>query len=89
MPEGYGLQVLRRLSYSGCKVIALREYLSICLEAGVRAFPYDYPETSAGQAWLQMTNEEKRHKYALRPPSKRVNYQVLRTQYPFGRFDLA
>ena len=27
-------------------------------------------------------------KYALRPPSKRVNYQSLKIRYPFGRFDL-
>ena len=32
VPEGYGQQVLRRMVYSGCRAIALKEYLAINLE---------------------------------------------------------
>ena len=49
VPEGFGQQVLRRLVYSGCRAIAIKEYLSINLEAGQqRCFPFDFPETKAG-----------------------------------------
>lgn len=74
-PEGFGQQVLRRLVYSGCKAIGIRELASIHFEAGIRQFPYHYPETEAGQNWLK--NYESQNviqKYALRPPSKRVNF---------------
>ena len=33
-PEGYGLNLFRRLVYSGCKPIGHREFLSIKLEVG-------------------------------------------------------
>jgi len=49
VPEGYGLQVLRRFVYSGCKAIGIKELLAIHLESGKRCFPYDYPETEAGK----------------------------------------
>ena len=46
VPEGLGLQTLRRFVYSGCRSIALNEYLAINLECATgRCFPYDYPET--------------------------------------------
>lgn len=51
VPEGFGQQVLRRFVYSGCRAIAIKEYLAICLHE--RVFPFDYPETRAGQHWLQ------------------------------------
>lgn len=50
-PEGYGLNLLRRFIYSGCKAIGIKETLSIHLEAGQRCFPYDFPETPAGRHW--------------------------------------
>jgi len=52
-------------------------------------FPYDYPETKAGDNWLkQMTFLPAIRNYALRPPSKRVNFQRLKNKYPFGRLDI-
>jgi len=32
VPEGFGQQTFRRLNYSGCKAVGLREYLAINLE---------------------------------------------------------
>ena len=57
VPEGFGLTTLRRFVYSGCRSIALTEYLAINLECGSsRCFPYDYPETQAGKEWLKIQN---------------------------------
>ena len=52
VPQGYGLNVLRRFVYSGCKAIGIKEYLAIHMEAGKRCFPFDYPETAAGKDWI-------------------------------------
>lgn len=49
IPKGYGLNLLRRFVYSGCKPIAEREELNLKLECKTRSFPYDYPQTKAGQ----------------------------------------
>jgi hypothetical protein len=45
IPQGHQLQLLRRLTYSGCKPIGEREYRKLMLEAHQRVFPYDYPDT--------------------------------------------
>lgn len=88
IPEGYGLNTLRRFVYSGCKAIAINELLAIHLEAGKRCFPFDYPETEAGKDWLKHFKAEQAiHKYLSKPPSKRVNFQKLKIQYPFGNFE--
>ena len=47
-PLGYSLNLFRRLIYSGCKAIAIKELMAIHLEAGKRVFPYDFVETPAG-----------------------------------------
>ena len=39
VPEGYGLSMLRRLVYSGCKAIGERELLKLMLECNTRVFP--------------------------------------------------
>ena len=53
VPEGYGLSILRRLVYSGCKAIGERELLKLMLECNKRVFPWDYPETEAGRDLLK------------------------------------
>ena len=75
VPEGYGLALLRRLVYSGCKAIGEREYCKLMLECGTRVFPQDFPETKAGRALLtENAKEAIKKQYCPRPPSKRVNY---------------
>ena len=44
IPEGYGLSMLRRFVYSGCKAIGEREHRKLMLECGREVFPVDYPE---------------------------------------------
>ena len=39
VPEGYGLPLMRRLVYSGCKAIGERELLKLMLECNKRVFP--------------------------------------------------
>ena len=87
VPPGYALSTFRRLVYSGCRAIALRENLSICLEAQRRCFPYDYPECQAGRDWAKRAMMQRIEKYMLKPPSKRVNYQKLKFAHPFGLGD--
>jgi len=48
VPQGYGLNLLRRFVYSGCKPIAEREELKLMPECQQRVFPYDYPGCRAG-----------------------------------------
>jgi len=75
VPEGYGLGLLRRLVYSGCKAIGEREYLKLSLECNKRVFPHDYPETKAGsEIALAKSIEDVKVNYCKRPPSKRINY---------------
>lgn len=84
VPPGYALSCFRRLVYSGCRAIALKEYLSICMEAQRRCFPYDYPECEAGRHWAKRAMLRRIEEYMLKPPSKRVNYQKLKFACPFG-----
>ena len=85
VPEGYGLSILRRLVYSGCKAIGERELLKLMLECNKRVFPLDFPETKAGQELAQqMAFEGLKNFYCPRPPSKRVNYQLIRQPAPFN-----
>ena len=49
VPEGYGLSLLRKLVYSGCKAIGEREHLKLMMECNKRIYPYDYYDTSACQ----------------------------------------
>jgi len=39
VPHGYGLPVLRRLVYAGCKAIGRKELDNIRFEAGLLSFP--------------------------------------------------
>ena len=48
VPEGFGMGLLRRLVYSGCKAIGEKEHLKLMLECSQRVFPHDFPETQAG-----------------------------------------
>ena len=75
VPEGYGLGLLRRLVYSGCKAIGERELLKLMLECNTRVFPQDYLETKAGKEFSTATALEWIKKnYCPRPPSKRLNF---------------
>jgi hypothetical protein len=75
VPEGYGLGILRRLVYSGCKAIGERELLKLMLECNSRVFPHDFPETRAGKEFLSATSYERiKTDYCPKPPSKRLNF---------------
>ena len=79
VPEGYALGLLRRFVYSGCKAIGEREYLKLMMECNKRVFPNDYPETKAGsELALAKGIEFVQTKYCKKPPSKRINYQIVR-----------
>ena len=48
IPQGNGLNLFKRLVYSGCKPLGYNEYLSIMLEANQPVFPEDFPNTQIG-----------------------------------------
>ena len=52
IPEGYGLSILRRFVYSGCKAIGEREHHKLIMECGKRVFPVDYPGTKSAQKFF-------------------------------------
>ena len=79
IPEGYSLSLLRRFIYSGCKAIGEREEHKLMMECGKRVFPQDYPGTNTAKLVyhenaLRFIEEQ----YCPRPPSKRVNFQILK-----------
>ena len=85
IPEGYGLSMLRRFVYSGCKAIGEREHQKLMMECGKRVFPADYPGTSAAQQFYHNNALDRlRTEYCPKPPSKRVNFQVIRQPAPFN-----
>ena len=89
IPEGYGLSLLRRFVYSGCKAIGEREHNKLMMECGKRVFPVDYPETSSGSNLLHIDALTKlKSNYCPRPPSKRVNFQVIKQPAPFNPLPL-
>ncbi len=45
IPQGFGLNILRRLSYSGCKAIGLEEYRHLMLESNKLVYPFDFPNS--------------------------------------------
>ena len=84
VPEGYGLSLLRRLVYSGCKAIGERELLKLSMECNTRVFPQDYPETEAGQLLAHSkAMDVVKNDYCPRPPSKRLNFQLMKQPAPF------
>ena len=84
VPEGYGLGLLRRLVYSGCKAIGEREYLKLMMECNKRVFPHDFLETKSGsEIEIAKGLEYLKTNYCTKPPSKRINYQIIRQPAPF------
>ncbi|CAD7947555.1 unnamed protein product [Amoebophrya sp. A120] len=49
-------------------------------------FPFDFPETRAGTAWLQKREKEKVVEFIKKPKSKRVNYAKFKVHSPFYGF---
>jgi hypothetical protein len=57
--------------------------MKLMLECGQRLFPFDYPETKAGRAWMTNRAHDEIDVYVKLPPSKRPNYQALKQPAPF------
>ena len=77
--------MLRRFVYSGCKAIGEREYHKLMMECGKRVFPADYPGTrSASQYYQQNALDRLKNDYCPKPPSKRVNFQIIKQPAPFN-----
>eukprot|EP00347_Sterkiella_histriomuscorum_P019211 403342510 len=83
IPEGYGLNMLRRFVYSGCKPIGYKEFLAINLEIGNPVFPQDFCHTQVGKEQGVISLHEQMEHYCKRPSSKRINYQCLNFSSPF------
>ncbi|CDW89507.1 ribonucleases p mrp protein subunit pop1 containing protein [Stylonychia lemnae] len=83
IPQGYGLNLLRRFVYSGCKPIGLKEYLAINMEVMNPVYPFDYLQTQTGQKQGVVKAHQDLEIYCKRPASKRINYQVYNFSNPF------
>ena len=61
--SGYSLGLLRRFSYTGTKVIGLKEYNLIQLEREQLTYPYDYPLTKGYQQIEDVESKKELLKY--------------------------
>lgn len=74
VPAGWSMPFWQSLVFTGSLVSGLDERRTQHLEAGVPAFPYDYPTTEAGRGWWKGDGEERKRKWDKKPKGKRVAY---------------
>ncbi|KAJ3180303.1 hypothetical protein HDU87_002182 [Geranomyces variabilis] len=82
-PKGWATALLRSLVYAGARIGGLRERYMFHFEASLPCFPYDYPETTAQEAYASMTGAELEAKWKRMPPAKRANYAKMGIERPF------
>ncbi|KAI8588924.1 NUC188 domain-containing protein [Geranomyces variabilis] len=83
-PKGWATAILRNLVYAGARIGGLRERYMFHFEAGLPCFPYDYPETTAQEAYAKMTGAELEAKWKRMPPAKRLNFVKVGIKHPFA-----
>jgi len=81
--SGYALGLLRRLSYSGTKVLGLEEYKILQLEREQLLYPFDYPETKAYSELAKKSGRNLVNEYCKKPPMKRLNFSKINSPWPF------
>ena len=82
-PRGYGMAFLLALVYNGARVIGLDDAAIISTERGSPFFPHDYVETETYRDWVQNRGAAAAKRHGALPPSKRPNYPLLGSPYPF------
>ncbi|KAJ2720948.1 Ribonucleases P/MRP protein subunit pop1 [Coemansia sp. Benny D115] len=82
-PRGWGMPLWMALVFAGARPQGLDERAHISLEAGVPAFPRDWPGTSAYDEHTVATATDAQEYWLRRPPAKRPNYASHGIECPF------
>ncbi|KAJ3162781.1 hypothetical protein HDU86_003755 [Geranomyces michiganensis] len=83
-PKGWANALLRNLVYAGARIGGLRERYMFHFEAGLPCFPYDYPETTAQEAYARMIGADLEAQWRRMPPAKRPNFAKMGIEHPFA-----
>ncbi|KAI8826072.1 NUC188 domain-containing protein [Fimicolochytrium jonesii] len=83
IPAGWGMAIWKNLVYAGARVGGLRERHMMHYETGLPCFPYDFPETTASEAWAAKVGLKEAELWLKTPPGKKVNFAKLGIEYPF------
>ncbi|KAF9970400.1 hypothetical protein BGZ73_006883 [Actinomortierella ambigua] len=83
LPKGWGMAFWKSLIFAGAKPGGMRERHSFHFETRQSCFPYDYPSTSAYEAYALREGAERQAAYERTPVAKRVNYRKLGVEEPF------
>ncbi|KAF9435347.1 hypothetical protein BGZ76_006455 [Entomortierella beljakovae] len=84
LPKGWGMPFWKSLIFAGARPGGLRERRSFHFETRQSCFPYDFPATSAYEAYASEYLKEAQAKYERKPVAKRINYSKMGVEDPFG-----
>ncbi|CAG0897260.1 unnamed protein product [Darwinula stevensoni] len=84
VPSGWGMAFWISLIYNGARVGGLEELRKISFESSRLVPPFDFPDSSAGQAEACADAQELQDRYFRRPDQKRENFFCLGIPNPFS-----
>ena len=84
VPKGWGMAFWKSFIFVGARPGGLRERRSFHFETQQSCFPYDFPNTTAYQAYADEYKTEAEAKYGRIPVAKKINYAKMGVQDPFG-----
>ncbi|KIK12154.1 hypothetical protein PISMIDRAFT_121406 [Pisolithus microcarpus 441] len=82
-PAGWSMAFLSSLVYTGTRIAGQRERMKQYYEAGIAAFPADYPTSRACEVASEERAVLEREKWERTPPAKRANWEKLGTRSPW------
>ncbi|CAK9048204.1 unnamed protein product [Durusdinium trenchii] len=66
-----------RSHFAGARAVGVHDRHQLLADSGLPEFPFDFPETQAGERQAQLEGSESLRRWTRRPPKKRVNFGVL------------
>lgn len=82
LPAGACHKLWLRCYFAGCRAIGVRDRHSLLSDAALPEFPFDFPDTQAGQQQSAQEGSESRARFQRRPPAKRPNFELLGIHSP-------
>lgn len=82
LPAGACHKLWLRCYFAGCRAIGVRDRHSLLSDAALPEFPFDFPDTQAGQKQSAQEGSESRARFQRRPPAKRPNFDLLGIHSP-------
>ncbi|CAE7532031.1 POP1 [Symbiodinium natans] len=71
-----------RCYFAGCRAVGVRDRHSLLSDAALPEFPFDFPDTQAGQQQSAQEGAECQSRFLRRPPAKRPNFELLGVHSP-------